>query len=107
MAKQQQNNDQIWMNNLSKLFGNKKIVIKNFEDGWDQFIGKLRKLEDGEDPFSKERMDKNEEALLSISRGMYGIAFRDKRDEELYRLWNIGMLNYPPSERFISNLKLD
>lgn len=73
----------------------------------DQLIGIFRELEDGKDPYKKERRNIGEELeragiLMSSPKEMY----RDERDTQIWMMFITGEVMIPPSERMAKNFDI-
>lgn len=96
-----------WKKRRKQIFSNNRLwVEKPAEDSWDMFIGKLRQMEDGQDPHSPDRISYAQEIVAEIEREFRRGSFRDKRDEELFVNWKFGGLISPPDERTAEDISL-
>jgi hypothetical protein len=86
-----------WGKRKTKLFG--AFIAKSNDESVDQFIGKLRELEDAKDPYADQRMPSEEETFAEVMSGKYGLKFRDERDRELYYMFLSGILLNDPDQR--------
>ena len=75
--------DKEWLARKGKLFANRDFIQEPFE-GLDEYISRLRELEDGEDPFKDERRSLAEETVMTMSTAPVGPSFRDERDRQLW-----------------------
>tara|TARA_Y100001949_G_C15919450_1_gene300520 strand:- start:198 stop:524 length:327 start_codon:yes stop_codon:yes gene_type:complete len=60
------------------------VFEQGLYEGLDQFIGRLRELEDGKDPFKGKRRTLGEETVMAMSTVPGWASFRDERDRELW-----------------------
>ena len=91
--------DEEWLARKGKLFPDGNFEQGLYE-GLDEFIGRLRELEDGEDPFKGERRTLGEETVMAMSTVPGGFPFRDERDHELWSQRNVLWLQ-PSKRRFL------
>ncbi len=91
--------DGAWQKRFNKIFPNMLYPEKSFGESIDQFIGKLRQLEDGNDPHAKDRMPINVEYSLNAVYDYYERPFRDQRDQQLWEEYSFGQLSLTPSLR--------
>ena len=88
--------DKEWLDRRGKLFPDGSFD-QELHEGIDQFVSRLRKLEDGKDPFENERRSLAEETVTSMSTAPGRPSFRDERDRELWSQRNVLWLM--PSKR--------
>lgn len=91
--------DEAWLARKGNLFPDGGFDQGLYE-GSDEFIGRLRELEDGEDPFKDERRSLLEETVMAMSTVPGGFPFRDERDRELWSQRNVLWL-MPSKRRFL------
>jgi len=75
--------DRHWQARKERLFPDGRIQISPY-DSLDQFIGRLRELEDGMDPHAPRRSHPAEEIFVKMSNGDW----RDERDLALWHHWS-------------------
>lgn len=96
-----------WQKAVDKLFPLKKAPIPTTE-GYDAFLGKLRELELGKDPFADKRRSKVDSDMLQDMTSLHTqIRFRDDTDQILSFLYENGTLRKPPSDRMFTVADFD
>ena len=91
--------DKEWLVRKGKLFPDGGFD-QGLSEGLDEFIGRLRELEDGKDPFENERRPLAEEAITTMSTTPGRPSFRDERDRELWSQRNVIWL-MPSKRKFL------
>ena len=91
--------DKEWLVRKGKLFPDGGFD-QGLSEGLDEFIGRLRELEDGKDPFRDERQMLAEEAVMALSTTPGRPSFRDERDRELWNQRNVLWL-MPSKRKFL------
>lgn len=75
--------DERWHARRTELFGD-DLIEQDEEESVDEFIGRLRELETGTDPYHNERRSLIEETTFGLSMPRVSRDFRDSKDATLW-----------------------
>jgi hypothetical protein len=91
-------NDEEWRQKIFKLWGVRFFILELSNLSLDENIGLARVLQDGVDPYAKDRKSKAQEIGEILSQPGRKNWIR-QGDEPFLELLKTGLINYPPQNR--------